>query len=120
LLRYGPLPALGITSLLFAIIHLNPWGLLEIFAAGWLLGWLVLRSGSLWPAVLVHGLYNLTKVIMLVSILGEPPTPEAVLRMSAGVWGSPVMVVASGVVVIVLVLAFERRGTRLELWTPSS
>jgi len=50
------------TALLFAFMHgLNGAGLFEVphrFVVGLGLGWLRLRSGSLWPGILAHGVLN--------------------------------------------------------------
>ena len=50
--------ALIMSSLLFAVVHLQIMTVLPIFALGCLLGWLYYRSGSLWPSILVHATYN--------------------------------------------------------------
>jgi uncharacterized protein len=54
-----PTQALLVTALMFAIIHYNLPGLV-IFLVPLALaaGWLVQRSGSLWPAIAVHFLHN--------------------------------------------------------------
>jgi membrane protease YdiL (CAAX protease family) len=55
----APTQALLVTSLMFAIIHYNLPGLV-IFLVPLALaaGWLVQKSGSLWPAIAVHFLHN--------------------------------------------------------------
>ena len=46
------------TAFVFAFVHFNPWWIVEILLLGVLLGVLVWRSGSVFPAVVVHGVYN--------------------------------------------------------------
>ena len=116
-LRYGRGPALALSSLLFAVVHLNPWGFASIFLAGWLLGWLVLRSGSLWPAILVHGVYNLFSVLLLVVSIDGTLTPHALATADAGIWASPVAVVTAAIALVVLLFCFSRRGRRAPPWT---
>lgn len=56
--RWGPWPAVALTSLVFAGMHLNPW---QFFYAAWmglLLGWVWLRTRSVWPCVLGHAVNN--------------------------------------------------------------
>jgi membrane protease YdiL (CAAX protease family) len=60
--------AIAISSLLFACVHLPDLGFLwyavpnlALLAAA--LAWLRLRSGSLWPAVVAHGMNNLLVVV---------------------------------------------------------
>lgn len=62
-LRYGARKAILLSALLFALIHLNPWQLPTALAAGLFLGWLVLRTGSLWPGVLAHAFNNLAATL---------------------------------------------------------
>ena len=63
--RLGPLGAILITSLLWAVIHLQyDWfEVSHIVAAGFLLGWLRWRSGSALLTVIVHGLMNLVATL---------------------------------------------------------
>lgn len=44
---------------LFALIHMNPWQFAYALPMGALLGWLRLRSGSLWPPIALHCANNL-------------------------------------------------------------
>ncbi len=116
-LRYGRGPALALSSLLFAVVHLNPWGFASIFLAGWLLGWLVLRCGSLWPAILVHAIYNLCSVLLLVVSIDGKLTPDALAAADAGIWASPPAVVTAAIALVVLLLCFSRHGRRAPPWT---
>jgi membrane protease YdiL (CAAX protease family) len=111
--RYGATPALALSAALFALVHLNPWGVVGIFIAGWVLGWLVLRSGSLWPAVMLHGAYNLASVLQL-SAEGEGGSTLAAL--AAAPWRSPPLLAGSAAVLVWLVLYFRRRGRRRAPW----
>ena len=58
LLPFGGLAAIGVTSLAFGLGHglLVALPVLVVFGAG--LGWVRIRSGSVWPGMLAHGLYN--------------------------------------------------------------
>lgn len=65
--RMGTGPAIAVSAVLFACVHLPDLGLLwyavpnlALLAA--VLAWLRLRSGSLWPAVVAHGVNNLLAV----------------------------------------------------------
>lgn len=60
LLRYGPRKAILYSALLFALIHMNPWQFPIGFLSGLFLGWLTMRTGSLWPAIFAHFLNNLS------------------------------------------------------------
>jgi membrane protease YdiL (CAAX protease family) len=63
--RLGVGLALPATALGFALVHgLAPGAWLPILPVGLVLGGLVERTGSLWPAILAHGVVNLVAVLL--------------------------------------------------------
>jgi len=60
--RFGVWPAIGVTAVAFSLLHASPWSFLPLTVLGVALGWLAVRSRSLWPAVAAHVLYNLVFV----------------------------------------------------------
>jgi sodium transport system permease protein len=56
--RSRPWVAIAITAAIFAAAHLDLHGLALRAALGVGLGWVVWRSGSIFPAMLLHGLYD--------------------------------------------------------------
>ena len=52
--RYSWRKAALISSALFALIHLQPLAIAPIFVLGYIFAYLYQRSGSIWPAVLMH------------------------------------------------------------------
>ena len=64
LLPHGEKTAVLVSAVLFGLIHGN---IMQVpFAAilGVVLGWLMVRTNSIWPAVLLHGVNNLFSVVM--------------------------------------------------------
>lgn len=53
-----PAVAIGISALLFAFIHVNPWQFFGPLAMGVLFGWWYVRTGSLVPCLIGHALNN--------------------------------------------------------------
>lgn len=60
-----------ITALLFAVFHLDPFRLLPTFLLGTLLGYLALRSGSLFNSMLSHALNN-ALALFIVTYAAKP------------------------------------------------
>ncbi len=56
--RYRPMTAILVSSLLFALMHLNPYQFLGAFVMGMTLAWIFLRTGSLWPCIIGHAIFN--------------------------------------------------------------
>lgn len=60
--RWGFVPALVVSAAVFSVLHLAPALLLPVFVTGLLLGFLYLRTGSIWPCIAVHAAQNLIAV----------------------------------------------------------
>jgi uncharacterized protein len=60
--------AIVLTSGLFAIAHLVPPLIPSLFVFGIFLAWVVERYGSLYPAMALHSLNNLTSILVVYSI----------------------------------------------------
>ena len=56
--NYRRTDALLLPSCLFAFAHLNPWQYIGAFLLGLLLGYAYMRTQSIIPSMLLHGLYN--------------------------------------------------------------
>lgn len=67
LIRLFKNPAAGIviTAVIFSAIHLQFYGFLPRFILGILLGCIYWYSGSLWPAILAHFIYDAFAVVMI-------------------------------------------------------
>jgi membrane protease YdiL (CAAX protease family) len=59
-LRYGILKALIVTSLLFALVHINLSSIVSIFLLGLMLGYLYLKTQNLMYPIILHFFYNLS------------------------------------------------------------
>ncbi len=56
--RIGPGPAVVATALVFGAFHLDAGTIIPIFFTGLALGWLYVRTGSLWPCIAAHAGQN--------------------------------------------------------------
>ena len=65
---WGTNVALFLSSLLFAIVHLDLFSLLPLTIIGWLLAYLYQKTKSLLPAIFLHAVYNL---ILILIMLGQ-------------------------------------------------
>jgi sodium transport system permease protein len=60
--KLPPWPAIILVGVLFGAIHMDLAGLPVRAALGVLLGWIVWRGGSIYPAMLAHGLFDSTSI----------------------------------------------------------
>jgi len=66
--KYSPTKAIVFGALIFGIIHLQPLQVINAFFLGLALGWIYLRTQSLWVCIIAHVLYN---AIALSGDMGE-------------------------------------------------
>jgi len=57
--------AILLSAIFFALLHLNPWWMIQITLLGLVLGYMAWKSDSILPTVILHGLNNLLAVISL-------------------------------------------------------
>ncbi len=62
--RYGSGIALGVSSLLFGLVHGVPVAMIYAFLAGLVLGVVRLRTGSVLPCIALHGAFNAVPVML--------------------------------------------------------
>jgi membrane protease YdiL (CAAX protease family) len=81
-------PAVLTTALLFALFHANPWQFMGPLLLGLFFGWLTVRSGSLWPAILAHALNNATALVTmhLLAVTADPQAVEATAASLGPLW----------------------------------
>lgn len=64
--RWGPGPGVVGSALLFGLLHsMDPQAVPPLVVLGLMLGWLRVRSGSLWPGVLLHAANNAAALALL-------------------------------------------------------
>ncbi|MBN1655944.1 MAG: CPBP family intramembrane metalloprotease [Deltaproteobacteria bacterium] len=67
---YGPFPALFVSSLLFGLSHFRlPTAILPATSAGFLLGLIALRTGSVWPSIALHAAVNGMPIVLSAEVL---------------------------------------------------
>jgi len=66
--RYSAGKAMFVSSLLFAVFHLNPWQAVVAFVIGLLNAWLLARTDSLIPGMVVHFAVNFTGSFLLTAL----------------------------------------------------
>jgi len=121
LARFPPLVAIGATSLLFSIAHLDPLHAVAVFPLGVWLGIIAWQSRSIWPSVIGHTINN-SAAVVLTQFAGNPKTPPSVgativLLLIFSITGTSLL--------LSLILLLARRTTtpvlpRIETPTPSS
>jgi membrane protease YdiL (CAAX protease family) len=67
LLRHTtPAKAIVWSSVLFGILHLNPWQAIPAFCMALAIGWVFWRTQSIWPCIFMHAVNNGMAFLMMV------------------------------------------------------
>lgn len=102
----SPWPALLFSSALFSAFHLDRMGFAARLELGLLFGWLLWRTGSLWPGILAHAANNLVSTGLF---LGFPESDSAQAPGSGEELGLVALFVLGGGTVLLGLLFAARR-----------
>lgn len=100
--RMGKWPAILLTALFFGVFHLSIYRLLPTALTGILLGYLAVRTASIWPGMIVHVLVNGISILVATEWIPTPGNIEQV--------GLPWPVLLGAVVLLAAGLALSGRG----------
>ncbi|HYO71137.1 MAG TPA: CPBP family intramembrane glutamic endopeptidase, partial [Archangium sp.] len=103
----GPaMRAVLLSAVVFSMFHLDPVGFFARVELGVLFGWLLVRTGSLWPAILAHTANNLVSMVLFFAERHlEMPEQPAAREQAKGI----LMLVILGGAVLWALLAATRR-----------
>lgn len=107
--RYSPAAAVTLSALLFALTHIDPLHVLLTFPAGLWLGWLVVRTGSLYPAIAAHTLNNLWSTVEAAYWQAARPGVDPI-DVVMGLYPWPVVLLAGGVLLLAIHRLQSLRG----------
>jgi membrane protease YdiL (CAAX protease family) len=108
--RFGALGAVTLTAFLFALLHLDPLHILLAFPVGLYLGYIVVRLGSLYPAILAHTFNNLWSTVE--GSLWQAYNPEIDPAQIVLSTAYPPVVLAGAVVLLAIGLYALHRVTK--------
>ncbi len=61
--RFGDVTAVVVSAAFFSLLHMDATSFPTIFVAGLAMGFLVIKTGSLWVSIIMHGVNNLLAVL---------------------------------------------------------
>ncbi|MGI6323291.1 MAG: CPBP family intramembrane glutamic endopeptidase [Bacteroidales bacterium] len=62
--RYTSFVSILISSLLFGIVHLNPWSFINGIGIGIFSGWVYFKTRSVLPSIIIHASVNLSGFLL--------------------------------------------------------
>ena len=103
----NPWAGILITAFIFSAIHLQFYGFIPRFILGILLGLLYWYSGSLWPAIIAHFVYDAFAVVMI--WFNPAMADEDSVAVSLG--NKSVLATISLALIIIIVIIMKKRST---------
>ncbi len=92
---WPPVGAIALSALVFAVAHIDPLHVLGVLPLGIWLGLVAWRTGSVWPAMLCHGINN--AVAVAGTVYSDPDVIEVTLdpmTIAVLVVGGPAMLIS--------------------------
>lgn len=107
--RYSPTKSILLSSMLFGLVHLNPWQLVTGLVIGIFAGWIFYRTRSLAMCIIIHATANLSGFIIRLfsdaSSMGVEPNYD----MFGGMPGYIVCILLSLVVLLCCVIYLNKK-----------
>lgn len=108
LARHSQFAAVLLTSLLFGFVHLNPWQFLTALVLGMLLGWVYLRTGSVFLCILGHAVVN---GMFFLTTLVQDPIPGVTPTADASTSFQPWWLDVTGVALLIIGASLFKKAT---------
>ncbi|ARS34104.1 CPBP family intramembrane glutamic endopeptidase [Pontibacter actiniarum] len=117
--KYSAAKAITWSSIMFAVIHMNPWQGVGAFVLGLFLGWIYYRTRSLWACIFFHFVNNLFSTVMI-QLMPEGADKFATLYEQVGDATAYTLIYGAAVVVLLAVIVcmsrtFKGLGEEAEL-----
>jgi len=98
----GASTAIWISAFVFALFHFDPLHIILVFPAGFFLGYLVVHSGSIYPAIVAHGANNLWATLEANFWFATNPDIEPAKIITQTSYSTELLVLITGVLILSL------------------
>ncbi len=99
--RYTPAKSIFISSLLFGIVHLNPWQFIAAFGIGLFMGWVYYKTNNLSLCILVHFVNNLVAFVSTQFVSLEEELEKTFVESYGGVLNAS-LIISGGIIVFLI------------------
>ena len=96
--NYAPLKSILISSLLFGIVHLNPWQFVTALIIGIFSGWVYYKTRSLLASIIIHASVNLSGFLLRIILDVNSFMDKSVIESYGGL--TNLILIISGSVII--------------------
>lgn len=118
--RYSPVKSIILSSVLFGILHLNPWQFVSAFIGGLFIGWVYYRTRKLSLSILIHSVNNLVGFVRMYIKDAEAMMNKPLTEQYGGVTNFLLIVIGAILVVILGIFLLRKEFTALDSNTEQS
>jgi uncharacterized protein len=105
--KYSPLKSILISSILFGVIHLNPWQFIGAFVIGVFSGWVYYKTRKLTLSILIHFANNLFAFASMYFMDAETMMNSSLTQIYGGSFN--LIAITSGAIIVALVCLYLLR-----------
>lgn len=112
--KYGAVAAWIFSSLFFAIIHGHPAAMVNAMIIGSILGYICIRSKSVFSSILLHGINNALALVVISFGLGDSTFSSFIpdRRIYFAVYGASALICTVGLISLIAGFVAERRAEK--------
>ncbi len=112
--KYSPIKSILISSLLFGLVHLNPWQFITGSIIGIFSGWVYYRTRSLSFSIIIHAAANLSGFLMRFFIDNDFSKDETLLEMYGGLSYLLLAIIGSILIVSVCIYFLQKEFEKIK------
>lgn len=113
--RYSPIKSIIISSVLFGIVHLNPWQFISALIIGAFSGWVYYRTSKLTLSIIIHSINNLFAFIGMYFIDTETMMNKPLTDLYGGLTNFILIIIGAITVSIISIFLLKREFNSLKI-----
>jgi membrane protease YdiL (CAAX protease family) len=113
--KYSPTKSILISSILFGIVHLNPWQFISALILGLFSGWVYYRTKKLTLSILIHSINNLIGFISFYLVDMETIMSESIFEFYGGVVNMVVITASAIIVALIGIYLSNKEMTKIKI-----
>ncbi len=113
--RYSPIKSIIISSVLFGIVHLNPWQFIGGLIFGLFSGWVYYRTQKLTLSIIIHSVNNLFAFIGMYFMDAETMMNEPLIELYGGLTNFILITIGAITISIISVFLLKKEFNSLKI-----
>lgn len=113
--KYSPIKSILISSLLFGLVHLNPWQFVSGLIIGIFSGWVYYRTRSLSFSIIIHASANLSGFLMRYFIDDSSSMDDTLIQMYGGITNLILVILGSTIMVSVCIFLLQKEFNKQKI-----